>query len=279
MVRGAWSDFRGRRAAVVGAAVTGAVVLVTLAAPLLAPHDPAAILDPVNLRLQPPGMAHPLGTDLLSRDVLSRVLHGARVSLLVGIAAAALAAIIAGAVGFAAGSGGSRLDSILMRGVDVLLALPRFFMVMVIFAFRDGLPLIAIVALLGATGWFDLARQVRSRVRELAGSDFVTAARALGGGRMRVARHLLPHVAATLIVGASLDVGNIMLLEAGLSFLGLGVAPPTPTWGNMILEGREVLFSAPWVALAPGVALVTTVTAINLAGDGLRDILDPRSRR
>jgi peptide/nickel transport system permease protein len=277
--REAWRRFRRHRPAAAGAALAAGIVLVSAAAPFLAPHPPTAILDPVGLQAVPPSLAHPLGTDALGRDVVSRLLHGARVSLLVGVAAAALAALIAGAIGFAAGLGGPRLDGALMRGVDVLLALPRLLLVMTLFALWDHLPLALVVALLGATGWFALARLVRARVRELARADFVTAAVALGAGRRRVARHLLPHVAATLLVGATLDVGNIILLEAGLSFLGLGVAPPTPTWGNMILEGRALLFSAPWVALAPGVALVCTAAAFNLLGDGLRDALDPRWSR
>ncbi len=272
----AWRRFRRHRPAVAGAGLAALVTLATLAAPLLAPHAPTAILDPVGLQLKPPSLAHPLGTDALSRDVLSRVLHGARVSLTVGVAAATLAALVAGAVGLAAGLLGPRADAAIMRGVDVLLALPRLLVVMTAVALWESLPLAALVGLLAATGWFALSRLVRSRVRELAAADFVTAAVALGADKVRVARHLLPHVGATLVVGATLDVGNIILLEAGLSFLGLGVAPPTPTWGGMILEGRSLMFNAPWVALGPGVALVLTVLAFNLVGDGLRDALDPR---
>lgn len=275
---GVWERFRRRPAALFAASVVLLIVLATALAPQLSPHHPHAILDPVGLQLQPPHAVHPLGTDELGRDVLSRVLHGGRVSLFVGLAAALLAALLAGVVGFAAGLGGPALDAVLMRSVDVLLALPRFFVVMAVFAFSDGVPLIAIVVILGITGWFELARIVRARVRELRHADFVTAALALGASRVAIARQLLPHVATTLIVGATLDVGNIILLEAGLSFLGLGLAPPAPTWGNMILEGRNLVFGAPWVALAPGIALVITVTAINLAGDGLRDAMDPRSR-
>ncbi len=274
----AWRRFRRHRPAVLGAGLAALVTVATLAAPVLAPHGPTAILDPIALQLRPPSPAHPLGTDALSRDVYSRVLHGARVSLTVGVAAAALATIVAGAVGLAAGLLGPRTDAALMRSVDVLLALPRLLVVMTAVALWESLPLAALVGLLGATGWFALSRLVRSRVRELAAADFVTAAVALGADRLRLARHLLPHVGATLVVGATLDVGNIILLEAGLSFLGLGVAPPTPTWGGMILEGRSLMFNAPWVALGPGVALLLTVLAFNLVGDGLRDALDPRHR-
>jgi peptide/nickel transport system permease protein len=261
------------------AAVVVALLLVAAAlAPLLAPHDPLAMPDPVFLRAAPPSLLHLLGTDAFSRDVLSRLLFGARVSLTVGLASASLAVLIGGAVGFAAGLGPAALDAVLMRGVDVLLALPRVFILLAAFALWEGVPLVAIILLIALTGWFGTSRLVRAHVRQLAGRDWASAIIALGGGRRRLARHLLPHVASTIIVSATLDIGNIILLEAGLSFLGLGLRPPTPSWGNMILEGRSLLFTAPWVALAPGVALTITVVAFNLLGDALRDALDPRRR-
>jgi len=167
---------------------------------------------------------------------------------------------------------------VLMRGVDVALALPRIVLLLAVFAIWDRAPPAAVVVLIAATGWFQTSRIVRASVLGLKQADFVAAARALGSGRAGIVRrHLLPHVAAPVIVSASLDVGNIILLEAGLSYLGLGVRPPTPTWGNMIMDGKDVLLSAPWVALAPGCALVLTVVAFNLAGDGLRDALDPKA--
>ncbi len=261
-----------------GLALVAAATLAALLAPWLTPFDPNAITDPVGRQLLPPGAGHWLGTDVYSRDVLARILHGARVSLAVGLAAALLAALLGGAVGFAAGLGPPALDTALMRSVDVLLALPRLFLLLAVFALWDGLPLWAVVTLIAATGWFETSRLVRAHVRELRSADFVVAAVALGAGPLRLARHLLPHVAATLIVSATLDVGGVILLEAGLSFLGLGLQPPTATWGNMILEGRSLLFTAPWVALAPGVALTMTVVAFNLLGDGARDALDPRQR-
>jgi peptide/nickel transport system permease protein len=252
------------------------VIAIAVFAPLLAPHDPFAMPDPVALRALPPSLAHLLGTDAYSRDVLSRVLFGARVSLTVGIASAALAVLLGLCVGFAAGLGGPVVDSVLMRGVDVLLALPRVFLLLAVFALWEGVPMHVVIAIIAATGWFATSRLVRGHVRELVHTDWARATLALGGGRRRLVRHLLPHVAATAIVSATLDVGNIILLEAGLSFLGLGMRPPTPTWGNMILEGRSLLFSAPWIAIAPGVALTLTVIAFNLLGDGVRDALDPR---
>jgi peptide/nickel transport system permease protein len=245
-------------------------------APLVAPHDPNAMPDPVALQHVAPRPDHPLGTDAFSRDVLSRVVYGARVSLAVGLGAALLAVVIGGAVGLAAGLGGPLLDGALMRAVDVLLALPRIFLLMAALALWEGVPLWGLVLLIAVTGWFGTSRLVRQHARALVASDFVVAARALGGRRRHVLAHLLPHVAATIIVSATLDIGNIMLLEAGLSYLGLGVRPPTPSWGSMIFEGKSALFTAPWEVLAPGVALVVTAVAFNLVGDALRDALNPR---
>ncbi len=267
---------RANRGAAAGALAALALLAVAVLAPLLAPHDPLAMPDPVGLRAAAPSLRHLLGTDAFSRDVFSRLLFGAPVSLTVGIASAALAVLIGGVVGFAAGLGPRPLDAALMRSVDVLLALPRVFILLAVLALWESAPLWAMVTLIAATGWFGTSRLVRAHVQALKRADWAAATVALGGGRRRLVRHLLPHVAATIIVSATLDVGNIILLEAGLSFLGLGLKPPTPTWGNMILEGRDLLFTAPWVALAPGLALTITVIAFNLLGDGMRDALDPR---
>ena len=269
--------FARNRPALTGAVLVAALVLAALLGPLLT-ADPLAQPDPVRLQNQPPSAAHLLGTAPYSRDILSRTLHGARVSLVVGIGAALLAVTLGAGVGLTAGLAGRRTDQLLMRGVDVALSLPRIVLLLAVFAVWEEAPAAAVVLLFAVTGWFQTSRIVRASVLSLREADFVAAARALGTtGAGIVRRHLLPHVAAPVIVSASLDVGNIILLEAGLSYLGLGVRPPTPTWGNMIMDGKDVLFSAPWVALAPGLALVLTVVAFNLAGDGLRDALDPRA--
>jgi peptide/nickel transport system permease protein len=269
--------FARNRPALTGAVLVAALVLAALLAPLLT-ADPLAQPDPVRLQNQPPSAAHLLGTDPYSRDILSRTLHGARVSLVVGIGAALLAVTLGAGVGLTAGLAGRRTDQLLMRSVDVALALPRIMLLLVVFAVWEQAPAAAVIALIAVTGWFQTSRIVRAAVLSLREADFVAASRALGSpGPGIVRRHLLPHVAAPVIVSASLDVGNIILLEAGLSYLGLGVRPPTPTWGNMIMDGKDVLFTAPWVALAPGLALVFTVVAFNLAGDGLRDALDPKA--
>ena len=278
-LRDAWRRLARNRVAMAGAAVALLLLAAAILAPVLAPHDPLAMPDPVGLRGAAPSAAHLLGTDAFSRDVFSRLLYGARVSLAVGLASATIAVLIGGAVGFAAGLGPPAADTVLMRGVDVLLALPRAFILLAVLSLWEGVPLAAVIALIGATGWFGTSRLVRAHIRQLASADWAAATVALGGGRRRLARHLLPHVAATIIVNATLDIGNIILLEAGLSFLGLGLRPPTPTWGNMIMEGRGLVFTAPWVAITPGLALMVTVVAFNLLGDGLRDALDPKAAR
>lgn len=271
-----WTRFLAHRGATIGLALVIVIILMAILAPLIAPHDPLAMPDPVLLRAAAPSRQFPLGTDAFSRDVLSRMLFGARVSLVIGIASSLLAVLIGGSVGMLAGLGGPVLDGVLMRGVDVAMALPRVFILLAALALWEGAPLAAIILLIAVTGWFGASRMVRAHVRQLAAEPWATATVSLGGGRRRLVRHLLPHVAATIIVSATLDIGDIILLEAGLSFLGLGIGPPTPTWGNMILEGRDLLFTAPWIALAPGLALMVTVVAFNLVGDGLRDALDPR---
>ena len=268
-----------RRAAIAGLAVVVVVAALAALAPWVAPHDPLAMPDPVGLRAAAPSASHLLGTDAFSRDVFSRLLFAARVSLVVGILAAVLSVLVGGAVGLAAGLGSGLVDGALMRLVDIALALPRLFIILAALALWKGAPLGAIILLIALTGWFGTSRLVRADVRRLLAEPWAAATIALGGGRRRLVRHLLPHVAATIIVSATLDIGNIILLEAGLSFLGLGLGPPTPTWGNMIYEGRALLFTAPWVALAPGVALTLTVIGFNLLGDGIRDALDPRAGR
>jgi peptide/nickel transport system permease protein len=264
------------RALVAGALLAGTVIAAAALAPLVAPFGPNEMPDPVARQHLAPGGQHLLGTDAFSRDVLSRVIYGARVSVTVGLGSALLAVLIGGAVGLIAGMAGRAVDGLLMRSVDVLLALPRIFLLMAALALWENTPLWGLILLLAGTGWFHTSRLVRQHTRTLMASDFVVAARALGGRTRQLLRHLLPHVASTLIVSATLDIATIMLIEAGLSYLGLGVRPPTPSWGNMILEGKNAMFTAPWVVIAPGAALVLTAVAFNLFGDALRDALNPR---
>lgn len=252
--------------------------LLALLAPLLLP-DPNAIPDPIAGRLLAPSFAHPLGTDALSRDVLARLARGGAISLSIGLIAALLAAILGGAIGMLAGAMGGLVDELLMRGLDALSTLPRAFVVLFAAAAWEGMPLWAFTLLLAATGWYAVARIVRAESARLMATDALRAARALGADGPRIIfRHLLPNVTGQLAVAAALGVGEVMLLEAGLSFLGAGIRPPTPSWGVMIHEGKEVLLAAPWVTLAPGLALTCVVLAVNRLGDAIRDAADPRTR-
>lgn len=260
-----------------GLAILCFVTIVAVGAPLVTPYDPAAQLDIIALQSRPPSWTHPLGTDVFSRDTWSRLVYGARISLAVGALAMLVALTVGALVGAAAGYFRRWVDAVLMRAVDVGLALPRIFLLLLIAALWEGLPLPVLVLLIGLTGWFGTSRLVRAEVLSLRERDFVAAARALGAGPARVIfRHVLPNAAAPLIVSAALGIGNVLLLEAGLSFLGLGVRPPLPSWGNMIADGWRQLATAPWAALVPGLAIALVVMALNGVGDALRDALDPR---
>jgi peptide/nickel transport system permease protein len=258
-------------------AVLAFFVTVAVCAPLVAPYGPSLQLDIVGLQNSPPSWVHPLGTDLYSRDLWSRLLYGGRVSLAVGALAMALAVTVGALVGAAAGYFRRWVDAGLMRVVDVGLAFPRIFLLLVIVALWDTLPFGGLVLLIGLTSWFGTSRLVRAEVLALRERPFVDGARALGAGPARVIfRHILPNAAAPLIVSAALGIGNVMLLEAGLSFLGAGVQPPTPSWGNMIADAQGQLANAPWTSLFPGLAIALVVMALNAVGDALRDALDPR---
>lgn len=261
-----------------GVMVVGVLYLIALLAPVLAPYDPAAQLDLVAGRLLPPSLMHPLGTDAFSRDLLSRLLFGARLSLWIAALAVLVAVIVGTAVGLAAGVAGGAVDALLMRSVDAALAIPRVFLLIVVLALWEHGGVTALVLVLGFTGWFGTSRLVRAEVQSVRRRDYVVAARALGLSGTRIAlRHVLPNVAAPIIVTATLGVGNTVLLEAALSFLGIGVRPPLPSWGNMIADGQAFLPTAPWQAIVPGLAVVGTVMAFSLLGESLRDALDPRS--
>lgn len=258
-----------------GAVLLAVAMLAALLAPVLAPGDPAA-LGPATARLLPPSPAHPLGTDQLSRDILARVLHGSRVSLLAGWLSALVAVTLGVAVGLVAGSGPRWLDRILMTVTDACLAFPRVFLVLLLVSLtRPSLVLTMLV--IGLTGWMGVARLVRAETLSLREREFVAAARGLGLSRLQVGlRHILPSLWPTIIVAATLRVGSAILTESFLSFLGLGAQEPTVSWGAMIQTGRPVLLDAWWVATFPGLALAIVVVGCNLLGDGLRGRLDPR---
>lgn len=271
-IRAAWRNPRGRLGAIVLLVIVAAVVL----GPLLLP-DPRAQPDILGGSL-PPGPGHPFGTDQLSRDVLARVVAGGRISLAVALLAVALSVTLGAAVGVVSGYWGGTIDAVLMRVVDGALAIPRLFILLLVLAVWERVPVAALILLIGVTGWFATSRLIRGEVLRIREEGFVRAAEALGARRRRIIfRHLLPNTLGPLLVIATLGIGDVILLEAGLSFLGLGIQPPTPSWGGMILDSREVLVSAPWVGIFPGLAIVITVLSANLFGDALRDAVDPRS--
>lgn len=262
--------------AVVGGWGVATLVLLALLAPLLAPHDPTAQGSLTTERLLAPSAEHPLGTDMYARDVLSRLLYGARISLVIGVTAAAVSVGLGSVLGAVAGYLGGWVDSVVTRLVDVMLAFPRLVLLIALVALFEP-SLLLLIAVLALTHWPHATRLVRSEVLSLRERPFVEAGQALGFSRARIlAGHILPNALVPALVAGTLAVGDTIVLEAGLSFLGLGVEPPTPSWGAMVADGRAYLLEGWWLVTFPGVAVVVTVLAFNLAGDGLRNALDPR---
>ena len=276
-----WRRFKKNRAAVVGLALVLGFYLAALLTPFLASTDPA--YQPafqggeMALRLSPPSSGHLLGTDNLSRDILTRILYGARISLSIGFLAVAISISLGTLLGALAGYLGGWVDTVIMRFVDMVLAFPRVVLLIVLVAlFQPSIFLI--IAALALTQWPSSTRIVRGEILALREREYAEAARALGFSTPRIVfRHLLPNALAPIIVAATLGIGNTIVLEAGLSFLGLGVQPPTPSWGTMVADGRDYLLNAWWIATFPGLAIVLVVLGFNLVGDGIRDAMDPRS--
>jgi len=265
-----------RRTLLAIGALLGMIVLV-LVGPLLAAYQPYEQLDITHLVHARPSARHLLGTDAFSRDVLSRVLSGGRISLAVAVSAVFIETLVGVTWGLAAGLAGGPIDTVMMRVVDAGLSVPRVLLLLAILAAVPIIPIWALVVILGLTGWFGIARLVRNEICSIRRADFVLAAQSLGASPLRVAlSHLLPQVSGTVLVAATLAVGQVIVLEAGLSFLGIGVQPPQASWGNIIGDGTEFIASAPWVSLAPGCCLVLVVIAVSALGDGLRDALAPR---
>ncbi|MBI3126391.1 MAG: ABC transporter permease [Candidatus Tectomicrobia bacterium] len=268
---------RGRLALAFGGTLLALLVLAALAAPWLAPHHPYAQDLAGGLSL--PGPEHPFGQDKLGRDILSRVLHGGRVSLLVGFTAVLVSLLVGTAVGGLAGTAGGAWDEGLMRLADVFQAFPGILLAIALMSVLDP-RLSNVVVSLAAFGWVGYARLVRAQVISLREREFVTAARAAGAKPRRIfARHLLANLISPVIVEASFGAAGAIVAESGLSFLGLGIQPPEPSWGAMLAEGRDFLLIAPHLTLFPGVAIALTVMSLNILGDGLRDWLDPTGRR
>jgi peptide/nickel transport system permease protein len=249
------------------AVVLASLIVVALAAPLVARYAPERI--DLGRRREAPSAAHPFGTDDLGRDVLARVLYGARVSLAVGLLSAAVAGGLGVAVGGAAGYAGGAIDAMLMRGTDAMLAIPRLPLLMIAAAlFQPSVP--ALVVLIGVAGWMETARVVRAEFMTLRSQGFVESARAAGAGHLRlIGRHLLPNAAPSLVVSMTLAVARGILLESALSFFGVGVRPPAASWGNMLYQAQAALSTEPWLAFAPGLFILITAWSVNLAGEGL----------
>lgn len=262
-----------------GLLIVVGVTLAGLLAPWLAPYpDQGRGLSSLSTRLQPPGAAHPFGTDHLGRDLLSRVLFGARVSLQAAVVVVALAALVGVPLGLIAGYYGGVIDEVIMRISDMILAFPSLLLAIAIVAALGPSLTNAMIAL-SVPWWPWYTRLIRSQVLSLREQQFVEAARALGASDLRVMfRHILPNSLSPLVVEATLDMGYVILAMSGLSFLGLGAQPPTPDWGSMIAFGREFIFNQWWVATFPGLAIFVTVLGFNLLGDGIRELLDPKLR-
>jgi peptide/nickel transport system permease protein len=269
--------FRANKLALWSIYVIAILVLAALLAPLLAPHDPVAIADVMGTRFQSPSWAHPFGTDEFGRDVFSRTLYGARVSLSVGIVAMLLATSIGSIYGAIAGFFGGIVDGLLMRIVDVWIAFPAFYlMLLLVGVFEASVPVL--IAILALTAWPATARLIRAEILSLREREYVEAARAMGLPAHRIiTRHLIPGALSPVLVTAALAVAAMIGAEAGLSFLGLGISPPTPSWGNMVAAGRDTLASAWWISFFPGAFLTITLIAFSLVADGLRDALDPKA--
>ncbi len=262
------------RLTVAGGLVIGLFFLVAAFPALFTSQNPDRI--DVATILQPPSGAHPLGTDDLGRDVLSRVVYGARVSMKVGFVAVGIATTIGLVIGLLSGFYGRWVDAVLMRLVDIMLCFPTFFLILSVIAFLSP-SIVNIMAVIGLTGWMGVARLVRAETLSLKERDFVSAARAQGAGTLRIVfRHILPNALAPILVAATLGVAGAILTESALSFLGIGVQPPTPSWGNILTVGKNYIEFAWWLSLFPGLAILVTVLGYNLLGEGIRDAVDPR---
>jgi peptide/nickel transport system permease protein len=273
---------RTRRLALAGGAFVATLVLVAAAAPWLAPHDP--VRQSLRARLAAPTLegadrrAHPLGTDHLGRDVLSRAIYGARVSLVVGFAAVLVGGMVGATLGITAGYRGGWVDTAIMTVADAQLAFPFILLAIGIIAVL-GPSFPTLIVVIGLSGWPGYARVLRAQVLVLRSREFVDAIHALGGSVIRiVGRHIVPNVLSSLVVIGTLELARSIVLEATLSFLGLGIQPPTPSWGGMVQEGREYLDSAWWISTFPGLVLMLTSVAVSRTGDWLRDLLDPTLR-
>lgn len=275
-MRMAFRRFKENRLAVISLYIILFFYIVALLAPFLATYDPSAIDNVLETRYQPPSWEHPFGTDEFGRDLYSRALYGARVSLSVGLLAVVISISLGTLYGSVAGYFGGFVDSIMMRFLDVFIAFPIFFLLLMLVTVFEA-SIVAMILILGFTSWPTTARFIRGELLSLKEQQFTEAARAIGlPHRIIILRHLIPNALSPVLVSAAMMVSGMIAYEAGLSFLGIGIRPPTPTWGNMMSQGRDALLVAWWVALFPGGILAITMLTFNLLADGLRDALDPK---
>lgn len=271
-----WRELARHRLAVVSLGVVALLSLACAAAPLLAPYEFDAI-DLTSIRAAP-SAEHLMGTDDLGRDLFTRVLYGGRVSILIGVLSALLGTGIGAAVGAAAGFYGRVVDNVLMRITDVAYAIPTLPLLIVLASYTEATAT-SMALVIGFLSWMTTARVVRGEVLSIKEMAYVEAARSLGASNLRIiGRHVLPNAMGPIVVGATLAVGNAIIVESSLSFLGLGVQPPTPTWGNMLMDAQATMATKPWLTVFPGMAILLTVLAVNFIGDGLQDALDPGAR-
>jgi peptide/nickel transport system permease protein len=272
-----WRALSKNRLALIGGAIVLVLALMAVAAPLVSPHDPHK--PDVKRILESPSTRHWLGTDQIGRDVLSRMLYGARVSLAVGFVSVGIATAIGIALGAGAGYHGGPVDGAVMRLVDLMLVFPRFFLLLAVLAFLKP-SIWTIMVVIGLTGWMGVARLVRAEFLALKEREFVIWSQSIGASAFRIIwRHILPNAMGPVLVAMTLGIPAAILTESGLSFLGLGVRPPYATWGNILNEGKEVIELAWWLSVYPGLAILVTVLSYNLLGEGIRDALDPRLRQ
>lgn len=251
----------------------GTIIIVTFSAmailaPIISPHDPS-VIDQDNL-IMPPSRQYPLGTDTLGRDLLSRIIYGARISLSIGLIAVGIATIVGLILGAAAGFYGGLIDSLIMRLVDIMLCFPTFFLILTVVAMLEP-SIFNIMIIIGLTSWMGTARLIRGEILSLKEREFIQAARAIGASDFRIiSRHLIPNAIGPVLVSATLGIAGAILLESGLSFLGLGVQPPTPSWGNILIESKSTLGVAWWITLFPGLAILVTILGFNFIAEGLK---------
>lgn len=261
---------------IIGGFIVGFFVILAVFAPLIATYDPAAI----NMKsvFLPPSSLHFFGTDELGRDVFSRVVYGARVSIFIGIVAVGISVIIGTILGLASGYYGKWTDSVIMRFTDVMLCFPSFFLILAVIAFLNP-SLINVMAVIGLTGWMGVARLVRAETMSVKNREYIVAARLAGLSSLKILfKHILPNVISPVFVTATLGIAGAILMESSLSFLGLGVQPPTPSWGNILTAGKDNIMFAWWLSFFPGIAILLTALGYNMLGEGLRDVLDPKKK-